>query len=445
MAALGITTFVPAAGATIMLTRDSEPLVVESEPGAAAALAQGELPQVDIAPEALDAFFGAGFDYDDAADLAEYWGMPTAYDAKVTKGKVLLGLIDFPAQAGRTLVDQALDAYFDAGYDYDHAAYLADYWGYDAPYDAKVTKGKVLLGEIDFPAEVGTEVPEETFEQFIDRSLDAYFEAGYDNDHAVDLAEFWGLDDPYDAKVYKGKFLIGAIDFPEENAFAPEEVTEEAETPTPTTGTIPPTTAKKESDPVVDEPETTATTVDVVDQALDAYFESYDYDHAVQLANFWGLDRPYDAKIIKGKFMLGLRSFPDEGAFGPTTPTTAPTTTTPTGNVVDQALDAYFEYYDYDHAVQLANFWGLDRPYDAKVVKGKFMLGLRSFPDEGAFGPTTPTTVGVIDQALNAYFDAGYDYDHAVDLAEAWGSASTPYEAKILKGKYLLGLIGFPG
>ncbi len=386
MAALGITTFVPAAGATIMLTKDSEPLVVQSEPGSAAALAQGELPQVNIDSEALDAFFGAGYDYDHAADLAEYWGMSTAYEAKVTKGKVLLGLIDFPVATGQALVNEALDAYFGAGYDYDHAVYLADYWGYEKPYDAKVTKGKVLLGEIDFPQPVGVEAPDETFEQFIDRSLDAYFDAGYDYDHAVDLADFWGLDDAYDAKVYKGKFLVGAIDFPVENAFAQYEVAEEVEAPTPTTGTVPPAPEKEAEAPAA-KPETE-----------------------------------------------------------PTTTTVVPTTTTTTVDVVAEALDAYFDAgYDYDHAVDLANYWGLDRPYDAKVVKGKVMLGLRGFPGEGAFGPTTPTTVNVIDQALDAYFDAGYDYDHAVDLAEVWGSASTPYEAKILKGKYLLGLIGFPG
>ena len=144
---------------------------------------------------ALDAYFDAGYDYDHAVELAEYWGYgDDVYSAKITKGKFILGTIEFPPPAETHEVDlqqQALDAYFDAGYDYDDAVALAEWWGYgDDVYSAKITKGKVLLGVIDFPPQV--DGPEVDLQQ---QALDAYFDAGYDYDHAVELAEYWGYGD----------------------------------------------------------------------------------------------------------------------------------------------------------------------------------------------------------------------------------------------------------
>ncbi|MEM7340037.1 MAG: hypothetical protein AAF467_15385 [Actinomycetota bacterium] len=422
LATLGVAAMAPVGFALATRNDDGAPIGAASTPGERQVPATEELPFEEIEQRALDAFFGAGYDVAHAETLAEYWGWPSAYDAKVTKGKVLLGLIDFPPAADDaefgTVQDRAFDAYFNAGYDYDHAVVLAEYWGFDDPADAKLIKGKFLLGLIDFP-EPADNVDMATIEE---QAYDAYFEAGYDYDHAVDLAEFWGFEDPADAKFIKGKVLLGLIDFP------------------------PPADVHGDDIDDGDQGEDGDGQLSITDQALNAYVEAgFTYDDAVWLADLWGYETAYEAKISKGKYLLGLIEYPEivnepgEGNENDNPPVDD------NRPIEEQALDAYFEFYDYDHAVWLADYWGYDSVYDAKVTKGKFMLGLIDFPDPAVPEEAFPGDDGrpIADQALDAFFGNGYDYDHAVALADYWGY-ETAYEAKLIKGKFLLGLIDFP-
>ncbi len=212
LAALGVASFAPAAGATINFGSDRPAVVIERMmPEFARYQANGNSHRDNrgrsVERRAIRAFFKAGYDYDHAVSLADYWGYDDPTQAKITKGKVLLGLIDFPPSAN--IEDQALNAYFEAGLDYDHAVELAELWGYDDPATAKIVKGKFLLGVIDDLPPFGGH--EDNLEV---RAVEAFFEAGYDYEDAVLLADFWGSDDPYWAKVAKGKFLLGVADLP---------------------------------------------------------------------------------------------------------------------------------------------------------------------------------------------------------------------------------------
>ncbi|MEM8923801.1 MAG: hypothetical protein AAGD35_09875 [Actinomycetota bacterium] len=212
-----------------------------------------------VAERAVEAFFDAGYDYDDAVRLAEYWGYPNVYDAKVTKGQVILGLIGFPPPAGTPPLVTPLGAFFNAGYDYEDAVRLAEYWGYLSASEAKTIKGKVILGIIEFPAENSAPpVAEQAVGQFL--QIHDYYDAEV-------LAELWGYGEPFDAKVAMGKVMFGVAE-------------------------LPPI--------VVDEERFTELMVDV--------FTAHNgtYELALELADRWGLDDPIDAKIIKAKTMIDL-------------------------------------------------------------------------------------------------------------------------------------------
>ncbi|PRY25764.1 hypothetical protein [Pseudosporangium ferrugineum] len=109
-----------------------------------------------------EAFFNAGYDYDDAVELAKIWKMETddIGSVKAAAGKKLLAGKKLPIEAGSapeapapptSKEDKQVDAFFNAGYDYDDAAELAKIWHKKTPYDAKVLGGKKLLAGETLP------------------------------------------------------------------------------------------------------------------------------------------------------------------------------------------------------------------------------------------------------------------------------------------------------
>jgi len=102
---------------------------------------------------AIDAFFAAGYSYDDAVTLAKAWGSADPFETKVVAGRKLEageklpiapGPVD-PATAADAAQSAAVDTFFAAGYTYDDAVQLAKIWGSGDPYQAKVTGGQKLL------------------------------------------------------------------------------------------------------------------------------------------------------------------------------------------------------------------------------------------------------------------------------------------------------------
>ncbi|WP_229071170.1 hypothetical protein [Actinoplanes sp. DH11] len=175
-----------------------------------------------------DAFFGAGYSYNEAVELAELWRMsPENIGAvKAEAGRRLMLGEELPVAPGpaeeaeepveRPSVDAAmqkrLDAYFSAGYDWDDAVELAKLWKLDDPFEAKVEGGKRLLAGKKLP---GVEAdPQRIKEAKESKQVAAFFDAGYDIDDAVKLAELWKLEDAWAAKIAGGKKVLAGDPLP---------------------------------------------------------------------------------------------------------------------------------------------------------------------------------------------------------------------------------------
>ena len=111
---------------------------------------------------ARTAFFAAGYDYDDAVELAATWKPGDPFDVKALAGRALLAGEALPIAPGSAdpvpvepvpgpiaeAESAALDAYFGAGYDYDDAVELGEVWNVGF-FEAKVSAGeKLLAGEV---------------------------------------------------------------------------------------------------------------------------------------------------------------------------------------------------------------------------------------------------------------------------------------------------------
>jgi hypothetical protein len=167
-----------------------------------------------------DAFFAAGYDYEDAVKLAAIWrSRDDIGTIKAEAGRRLLAGEKLPITA--TPDDPApdeeidpkeqkqLDAYFAAGYNYDDAVKLAKLWKLADPYAAKVAGGKQLLAKKKLPVR-----PSALAEAKEAARVNKFFAAGYDYDDAVKLAKLWKLADPYSAKVEGGKRLLAGDTLP---------------------------------------------------------------------------------------------------------------------------------------------------------------------------------------------------------------------------------------
>ncbi|RZU54435.1 hypothetical protein EV385_6386 [Krasilnikovia cinnamomea] len=113
-------------------------------------------------------------------------------------------------------LQREFDAYFSAGYDYDDAVKLAKLWNSTGDIGSvKAEAGRRLLAGQTLPfaptpgGAVTSAPPSREQSQ-----LDAFFGAGYDYNDAVKLAKLWRLPDPYSAKVAAGKRLLAGEPLP---------------------------------------------------------------------------------------------------------------------------------------------------------------------------------------------------------------------------------------
>ncbi|GIJ50630.1 hypothetical protein Val02_75160 [Virgisporangium aliadipatigenens] len=110
-------------------------------------------PAVPADAAALAAFFGAGYVWDDAVQLAALWNLPSPSEAKVVAGKKLeagekLPIEPKPENVAAQKESTAVAKFFSAGYTYEDAVELAALWNLPDPYEAKVAGGqKLLAGE----------------------------------------------------------------------------------------------------------------------------------------------------------------------------------------------------------------------------------------------------------------------------------------------------------
>jgi hypothetical protein len=109
-------------------------------------------PQVTADQAALDAFFNAGYTWDDAVKLAKAWHLSDPSDAKVMGGKKIEAhqALPFKPKAANVKAakeQKAVLKFWNAGYDQTDAAELAKIW-HVSTYQAKVEGGqKLLAGE----------------------------------------------------------------------------------------------------------------------------------------------------------------------------------------------------------------------------------------------------------------------------------------------------------
>lgn len=109
----------------------------------------------------LSVFFrSSGYTYEDAETLAQGWGLGVD-QAKAKAGSELktVGVIPFvDPRTGYSFADsERVDAFFTAGYDYDDAVILAEHWGLATPADAKLKAGSLLLADQPVPEPPGVD------------------------------------------------------------------------------------------------------------------------------------------------------------------------------------------------------------------------------------------------------------------------------------------------
>ncbi|NAZ88484.1 hypothetical protein GTR00_20670, partial [Kineococcus sp. T90] len=166
---------------------------------------------------ALDAYFAAGYVWEDAVELGGLWNVDPV-QAKVSAGGELLAGRELPVDPGgqphgAPAPSPELAAYFGAGYGWDEAVELARLWNVE-PVEAKTTAGAHLLSGRDLPLEPGTApgappAPEDPRAP----QREAFSAAGYTYDDAVELGELWGVD-PWEAKALAGERLLAGEPLP---------------------------------------------------------------------------------------------------------------------------------------------------------------------------------------------------------------------------------------
>lgn len=164
------------------------------------------------------AYSAAGYDYDDAVGLANIWkSTGDINDVKAEAGRRLLAGETLPFAAAASTGEEVhrnkdVDAFFTAGYTYDDAVRLATLWHKKDTDQVKAEAGKKLrAGEtLPFKPQPADGSPAAAQQ----KQLDAYFAAGYGTEDAAHLANLWKLADPYQAKILAGKKLLAGQTLP---------------------------------------------------------------------------------------------------------------------------------------------------------------------------------------------------------------------------------------
>ena len=178
----------------------------------------------------LNAYFAAGYTYEDAVGLAQLWKISDPYQAKIDAGTKLLAGETLPIAAGSqptpttptsptpevSVSATDLAAYFAAGYGYDDALKLAQLWHMTGdPATTKAEAGRRLLAGQQLPIAPISPSPTGTVPaNGTDAAVAAYFAAGYTYDDAVTLGNMWNIADTYQVKADAGQKLLAAQRLP---------------------------------------------------------------------------------------------------------------------------------------------------------------------------------------------------------------------------------------
>jgi len=245
--------------------------------------------------------------------------------------------------------DQALSAYFAAGYNYNDALALAQLWHMTGdPSTIKAEAGRRLLAGQTLPVKPSVASVANATD---DADVNAFFAAGYTYEDAVGLAGLWKISDPYQAKIDAGTKLLAGDTLP----IAP------GSQPTPST------VATSSSDSV--------STAD-----LNAYVAAgYTYEDALGLRGLWKISDVYQVKVDAGARLLAGETLPIAPGSQPTPAAEASANAVASAN--DNAVNAYFSAgYTYDDAVTLSKLWKISDTYQVKIDAGQKLLAGQTLP-----------------------------------------------------------------
>jgi hypothetical protein len=167
------------------------------------------------AERAQNAFFMAGYDVNDATTLGTLWHETDISQVKTDAGQKLI--------AGQTLPIRpsgaAVDAYFAAGYNYDDAVTLGKLWNETDTAQVKADAGRKLLDGQTLPIPPsGPSAPSgsapSSAPSSADAALAAYFAAGYNYNDAVTLGNLWHVTDIGQVKADAGQKLLDGQTLP---------------------------------------------------------------------------------------------------------------------------------------------------------------------------------------------------------------------------------------
>ncbi|MEZ0494028.1 hypothetical protein AB2L28_17465 [Kineococcus sp. TBRC 1896] len=166
---------------------------------------------------ARQTYFAAGYTYDDAVVLGAQWNLDP-FEAKAEAGRRLTDGQTLPVAPGSSPVAvdgsvAAVDAFYAAGYTYDDAVVLGAQWNLDS-FEAKAEAGRRLTAGQTLPVAPGSSpVADPVAGDGSSDAVGAFFAAGYTYDDAVALAAVWSVE-PYEAKVAAGQRILAGETLP---------------------------------------------------------------------------------------------------------------------------------------------------------------------------------------------------------------------------------------
>lgn len=211
-AMLGSAVVIGGVGVPRLLDHPGHDAVVSPASGGGATSSEASPAPSHTTDQEFTAFFDAGYTYDDAVALARIWHEPSGPGAidnvkAEAGGKLLAGesLPVEPSGTPATAEEKAMEAFWHAGYDYQDAQRLATMWHETDLSKVKAEAGRKLENGQPLPIQPSggsTAAPADRNES---AAAMAFWDAGYTYDDAVQLAKTWHTTDAYQAKVVAGK------------------------------------------------------------------------------------------------------------------------------------------------------------------------------------------------------------------------------------------------
>jgi hypothetical protein len=172
----------------------------------------------------LSAYFGAGYDYNNAVALASLWHETDIDKVKADAGLKLLQGQTLPVPPNgtpETPQEKAIDAFLNAGYTYDDAVTLGQMWNETDVVQIKAEAGQKLLDGQTLPIAPSvadspnpSTAPSSEINPAQARALAAYVQAGYNYDDAVALGKLWNKTDLLQIKTEAGQQLLDGQQLP---------------------------------------------------------------------------------------------------------------------------------------------------------------------------------------------------------------------------------------